>query len=238
LGGQLIPEIPNDSEFFYEIGQSPAYELTLFIFTCQTYTVVVMSVSEKSLQSGEASRHFHSQVGVDSFFYCSCSNLSAHFEILSESYDGDKKKFIEKHQTILSLTEELNDIFKPVVFIQFLISSTLLCVLGFQLVMLQGIKERIVVVTFAMAVIIQLFIYAYGGQIVDTSESVADDLYHSDRDLVAIIARSQKTAKISSGFFTANLKTFADILTSAHSLIAVLKYFEEKSKVWTNDIRN
>lgn len=100
----------------------------------------------------------------------------------------------------------------------------LLCVLGFQLVMFHNFLKRIVVTIFGMAMTTQLFIYTYGGQLVmDTSTSVADKIYQTDKDLIIIIARSHKASIIKVGFYDANSATFGTILSSAASLITLLK---------------
>lgn len=79
-----------------------------------------------------------------------------------------------------------------------------------------------------MTIIIQLFIYAYGGQLVkDKSSSVAELIYEMDKDLVKIIARAQKASEIGAGFYVADLVTFSSILRSAASLITLLRSFIE-----------
>jgi hypothetical protein len=64
---------------------------------------------------------------------------------------------VEKHLEILDLVKELNETFKQVVFFNFLLSSLLLCVLGFQLVTIESFAGRIVPATFGVSVAIQLF---------------------------------------------------------------------------------
>lgn len=161
-------------------------------------------------------------------FFGSCLNICAHFDILRESFDGDKKKFIKKHQQLLALIEKLKKLYEPIILAQFLITSLLLCVLGFQLVMFHTFLKRIVVAFFGLAMVIQLFVYTYGGQLVmDKSVSVADNLYQTDKDLIVIIARSHKASIIKSGFYVASSETLTSILSSAASLITLLKSFLE-----------
>lgn len=149
---------------------------------------------------------------------------------MRNSFDGDKKKFIENHEALLGLTAKLNNLFKPVVLGQFFISSMLLCALGIQLVLLDSVFIRMMASTFGITVILQLFIYAYGGQmIMDTSLSVANNLYEADIDNVLIIRRSQKPALIEVGFFKANLPAFTSIMNSAGSLITLMKSFLDKN---------
>lgn len=165
---------------------------------------------------------------MDSLFFGLSLNICAHFDFLRVSFNGDKKKFAQRHKIILELAEDLNKFYQPVVLVQFLISSTLLCVIGFQLVVLESFFKRIICAIFGFGIIIQLFIYSYGGQIIiDKSSAVADDFYQLDRDLIIIIARAQKAQTIKSGFYEANLPTFKSILGAAASLITLLKSFIE-----------
>jgi odorant receptor len=164
------------------------------------------------------------QVGVDSLFFGLCLNICAQFDILRESFDGDKKKFIENHLKLLDLVKELNRFYKPIVFAQYFISSMLLCVIGFQILMHANYLDRVEDLMFGVAIIIQLFIYSYGGQlIVDKSLSVADGFYELEKDFILIIQRAQKQSIIEAGFYKASLPLFTSIMNSAASLITLLK---------------
>jgi odorant receptor len=168
------------------------------------------------------------QAPIDSLFFGFCLNICGHFDILRDSFDGDKKKFIKKHQELLELSETLHKLFKPIVFAQFLFSSMLLCVIGFQLVMVHDFFKRAVVAFYGLAIIIQLFYYSYGGQLLmDKSSAVSENLYKTDKDLVIVINRAHKACTIKAGFYRANSATFTTILSSAGSLIALLRSFIE-----------
>jgi 7tm Odorant receptor len=79
-----------------------------------------------------------------------------------------------------------------------------------------------------MAIIIQLFIYSFGGQLIkDRSSRVAENFYDFDADYVIIIAKAQKSSKIETAFFQANLETFSNIMKSTASLITLLQSFLE-----------
>lgn len=137
---------------------------------------------------------------------------------------GDKKNFIEEHQKVLDSAKALNNLFKPVVLIQFFATSTLLCVQGFQLIMLDNVFNKIVALIGGVTIITQLFVYSYGGHLImDTSSSVADLLYEVKKENVMIIQRAQRPALIEVGFFKANLIAFTSVLSSTASLITLLK---------------
>jgi odorant receptor len=167
------------------------------------------------------------QVAVDSLFFGCCLNICAHFDILRiTSSISNKRDFIRYHQKILNLADDLNDLVKPVVFAQFLLSSLLLCVIGFQLVMGASVVKKIIALFFGLAIIIQLFVYSFGGQqIMDKSGLVATEIYQLDKDYNLVILRSKKPLKIQAGFYHACLPTFRAILSSAASLMTLLQSF-------------
>lgn len=76
--------------------------------------------------------------------------------------------------------------------------------------------------------VLQLFVFCIGGQIVmDKSVELGEGLYDCDKDVLIIIARTQKGSRIRSGFYEANLHLFTFILNSALSLMAMLRSFIE-----------
>jgi hypothetical protein len=92
--------------------------------------------------------------------------------------------------------------------------------------MLDSVAGRIVPAAFGATIMISLFIYAYGGQlIVDQSNSVAENIYDLDRDSIIMITRPLRQTKIQSGFFTADLGTFVSVVNAAGSLMTMLKSF-------------
>lgn len=91
-----------------------------------------------------------------------------------------------------------------------------------------SIVKKIIALVFGSAIIIQLFIYSFGGQqIMDKSCSVATEIYHLDKDYNLVILRSKKPLKIQAGFYHACLPTFRAILSSAASLMTLLQSFVE-----------
>jgi hypothetical protein len=98
--------------------------------------------------------------------------------------------------------------------------------IGFQLLMQENPSKFCEDLIVGVAVMIQLFIYSYGGQLImDKSSSVADNFYTLDQEFVMIIARAQKASKIEAGFYKASLPLFTTIMNSAASLITLLKSF-------------
>jgi hypothetical protein len=127
---------------------------------------------------------------------------------------------------LLELSEALKQTYKQIIFLQFMNISTLLCVLGFQVVVVDSVAGRIVPAVYGLTMLIQLLVYAFGGQLVlDKSKAVAENLYEIDRDMIIMIARPFKPVVMKSGFFKADLPTFVSIKNAAGSLITMLKSF-------------
>lgn len=169
-----------------------------------------------------------SKVGLDSLFLGICFNIGGHLDILREMHDGDKTTFIQRHQKILDAAENLKKLIKPIIFIQYLIASIVLCTLAFQLVIADSLFKRIVTLIFLIGMTVQLFIYSYGGQLLmDKTSSVADHFYGQDKDLVVIIARAQKPFIIEVFIYQATLPIFRAIMGSTASLITLLQSFLE-----------
>lgn len=161
-------------------------------------------------------------------FFGFCTSICVYFDDLRESSHKDKRAFITTHQTLLELAFTVNHLYTYIVLVQFLMSSTLLCVIGFQLVMQENFIKKAFALSFGVSMIIQFFIYCYGGQILtDKSSEVSDLLFDSDKDSVFVIARAHKAAVVKVGFFNACLPTFRGVLSSAASLITLLKSFIE-----------
>lgn len=163
---------------------------------------------------------------MDSIYLGCCMNIATYCDILSESFSGDKKKFMESHLKILKIASDLNSLYKPIIFAQLLITNFLLCMIGFQVVVLKNYYEFFLAASFGIAVVNQLFLYCFGGQLVlDKTASVTKNFFDLDKDLIIIIAKSTKGFRIKSVIYNADLPTFAAILGSAQGLITALKSF-------------
>lgn len=122
----------------YDIATSPNYELTYLWFVQCTSLAVCGSV------------------GVDCLFYGSLLNISSHFKIIQKKVRNmkfdqvmTKQKacrssseriatneffdLIDYHRKISNICEEFKNMYSPVLFAQFLVTSAQLCVIAFQL---------------------------------------------------------------------------------------------------------
>lgn len=149
--------------------------------------------------------------------------IGKHFELLAKSFDGDKKKFVQRHQSIFDVAEDLRDLIKPILFIQFMTCSLKFCVYMFTALQSDNLIKQFGVIAI---VFWQQLEYCFGGQyLMDRSMAVAEEFYSSDKDNLIIIARAQKKFSIKAYLYEANIEFIAFVLNSAFSLLAVLRNF-------------
>lgn len=160
-----------------------------------------------------------------SFFGC-CLFISAHFKILREIInDIELSEFVRHHQEIFDLASNFKEVFKPVIFVHYLLNIVLLCVTALESVIIEDLGKKIIAVSSTFLGVVGLFVFCYGGQIVfNTSESICDDLNIFTKDYIIVLIRSQKPVKLKVAFFDPTLLTCRFYLDHTLSLIAVLKH--------------
>ncbi|CRL04265.1 CLUMA_CG017364, isoform A [Clunio marinus] len=167
--------------------------------------------------------------GVDIMFFEFCRALCDEFDIIQRAADTeteDKKILIGHHSKVLKVADQLVALMEPIIFVQFLIGSLTLCVVGFQLVMSDDFVQKFVVTFLGLSVTGQLFFYSLFAQLLaDYSTTAADFSFALDTDYVLFIMRAQKSVVVKGGFYLATLETFNDIVSSAGSLIALMQSF-------------
>ncbi|XP_058065710.1 odorant receptor 82a-like [Anopheles bellator] len=179
-------------------------------------------------------------VACDSSFGTFCSGLLAHFiviqrrfeEISTEEDFGSLNSLIQYHAYILGLSKRVISAYKFIILNQLLVSSLLLCMLGFQLVISAGSSEMVVYIAYGMAITIQITYYCYYGSLLEyESLQVHNAVFRcnwynattqTQKMLINCMMRSSKPVIAKAGFTQANLPTLNSILNSAGSYVALL----------------
>lgn len=121
---------------------------------------------------------------------------------------------------------KFKNLFKEIVFFEYLIMTSLLCVDGFQAIEISGVIKKINFFLHTANSLIDLFLYSYGGQILmDSAMSICDLNDKIDKNYVFLILKAQNELKIDTKFFSATLPTLCTILNRVMSLIALLQSF-------------
>uniref|UniRef100_A0A182QTN1 Odorant receptor n=1 Tax=Anopheles farauti TaxID=69004 RepID=A0A182QTN1_9DIPT len=185
-------------------------------------------------------------VACDSSFGTFSSCLVAHFVIIQQRFENlrfdrgssELGKLIEHHKHILHVSDRVINAYKNVILNQLLISSMLLCMLGFQLVLSAGTSVMVVYVAYGTAITIQVTYYCYyGSQLYHESILVHDAVFKSNwyeadvatqKMLLNCMMRANKPVNAKSGFTQASLPTLKAvlaklaILNNAGSYVALL----------------
>nr|NP_730794.1 odorant receptor 82a [Drosophila melanogaster]P82986.1 RecName: Full=Odorant receptor 82a [Drosophila melanogaster]AAN13335.1 odorant receptor 82a [Drosophila melanogaster] len=224
-------ELPMPMKFPFNDLESPGYEVC-FLYTVLVTVVVVAYAS-----------------AVDGLFISFAINLRAHFQTLQRQIENWEfpssepdtqirlKSIVEYHVLLLSLSRKLRSIYTPTVMGQFVITSLQVGVIIYQLVTnMDSVMDLLLYASFFGSIMLQLFIYCYGGEIikaeslqVDTAVRLSNWHLASPKtrtSLSLIILQSQKEVLIRAGFFVASLANFVGICRTALSLITLIKSIE------------
>lgn len=172
-----------------------------------------------------------SLIGSDLILYSFITLLTTQFDILSQQLEkltplNDIEKIIEltkMHETLLRLSRVLEEIFSVAILFNFLSSSILICLVGYQVLI--GISFELLLnfsVLLTAALLQVLMLCYYGNKLTTAAENVADSAYNSEWDgsnnrkmknaLLMMIQRSQKPTAISAYKFTAvSLSAFTTV---------------------------
>nr|AXM05123.1 odorant receptor [Campoletis chlorideae] len=147
-------------------------------------------------------------------------NPDAQIELMEEKMLAE---CIEHHLKIFKLAETSNDIFSFMIFVQYSLSTIVLCVSVLQLTHMQPFSvEAAGVLMYLTCMLIQIFIYClYGGQVTIESLALGDAVFETDwpslsiktkRTLVTVMSRTLRPITFTSGrILTLNLDSFNSV---------------------------
>nr|XP_012221302.1 PREDICTED: odorant receptor 13a-like [Linepithema humile] len=187
-------------------------------------------------------------VGNDSLFLAITLHVCGQMELLkiefrknfameTKNIMEDFSKLMTRHCCLLRLAQQLTDAISVVLLMQFFVSSILICIMGFQLILalkvidvVMIIKATIMLLTFLS----QLFAYSVVGEYLKSqTEKVAYSIYCSNwhclsakfmRNILFIIARSQQPVTFLAGnYLVVNLPTYMSVLQTSFSYLSVLR---------------
>ncbi|XP_052758218.1 odorant receptor 82a isoform X2 [Galleria mellonella] len=230
----------------YDTTKSPAYELT---FGLQVYIVCVtafLNVSKDTMVTTMIAQ-----------CHCRLKLIGLSLKSLCQDLHDDKSMSLSpnqekiararlrdcaiQHQTVLEAAVLLQNCFSAPTFAQFNVSLLIICVTAFQLVSQTGNMVRLLSMgTYLTNMTFQVFIYCYqGNQLSTESSEISTAAYlcpwylmspRLRRDLLIVMTRSRRIAKITAGGFTTlSLSSFMAIIKASYSLFTLLKQVDEKN---------
>ncbi|XP_070500082.1 odorant receptor 82a-like [Chironomus tepperi] len=160
-------------------------------------------------------------------FFCLCMNISAHFIVLREIIlNTELNDFVKYHQKIIGVTKKVSNLYKPIIFTEFVLVTTILCVSGLQIIKSNDFSKIFVAMFLNLASLVDAAIFAFGAQkVMDSAMAVCTEVYKADKNYLLIIMITQKELKFDVGLFHASLHLLSTILSRTMSFITLLKSF-------------
>ncbi|KAG6443514.1 putative odorant receptor 92a [Manduca sexta] len=192
---------------------------------------------------------------ADFAFYNFCSYITIQFRLLQYDIEhvitGTQKsiyndemrsgrirnklvEIIKRHQELITCVNLLENIYSVSMLYNFISSSVIICLTGFNVT---ENKDMILVITFFtflfMGLLQILFLSFFGDMLMDASIEVSNAVYNSKwylvppktrKTLLLILTRAQKPCKLTAyGFADVSLKAFMKVLSTSWSYFALLK---------------
>ncbi|XP_059061480.1 odorant receptor Or1-like [Achroia grisella] len=238
--------LPLRSWYPYDVTKSPAYELT---FALQVYTLCVaalLNISKDTMATTLIAQcHCRLKlIGLSLKTLCHDLHLDKTVMLSAgqeELVRARLRNCAIEHQTVLETAVLLQNCFSEPTFAQFNVSLVIICVTAFQLVSQTGNIVRLMSMgTYLANMMFQVFIYCYqGNQLSHESSDISSAAYLCPwymmspklrRDLLIVMIRSRRIAKITAGGFTTlSLDSFMAIIKASYSLFTLLKQVDEKN---------
>ncbi|XP_063978223.1 odorant receptor 94b-like [Diachasmimorpha longicaudata] len=141
---------------------------------------------------------------------------------------------VRHHLQIFEFAKTNNNIFSGMIFMQYTVSSLVLCMSTLRLSQIHAFSPTLLsIFLYFLSMIVQIFMPCFAGnQITIASERLCNDIYSMDwtilststkRSLAMIIARAQKPLKFTSGYIlTLSIDSFNSVVKTSYSAFNVL----------------
>nr|XP_034826618.1 putative odorant receptor 92a [Maniola hyperantus] len=190
--------------------------------------------------------------GADNLLYVCCTYLGVQFRLLqhdienlieknyvsmyreSEEFQQKFVKLVKWHKELIRLSSMLEFIYAESTLINFVSSSVMICLTGFNVIAMENVAFVVTFLVFLSASLMQIFMLCFFGDfLMKSSMEVSHAVYNSKwyhlnvtsgKNLLIVLTRAQKPCKLTAfGFSDVSLKAFMSILSSAWSYFALLK---------------
>ncbi|XP_011631014.2 odorant receptor 82a-like isoform X3 [Pogonomyrmex barbatus] len=215
-------ELPIKMEFPFNVDNSPIFELILILQFFHDLSVACIIAMLNALLITLV-LHVSGQIDIMRQNFLKISSKKP----TSESSLATIKLLINRHQRIIDLSDNIEDLFSNIALLQFIWNTLVICCIGFVIVISIGTEEGATMITksliFYIAITLEAFVFCYAGEYLSAkSKSISDaayecfwyDLTPSEcRVLMFLMLRSQKRLTITAGKMTdLSLESFTTIL--------------------------
>ncbi|XP_025265705.1 odorant receptor 67b-like isoform X2 [Camponotus floridanus] len=164
------------------------------------------------------------------------------FDVTSPRICDRFNALIQRHQELITLARELSDLMSFVLLIELFIISILLCIMGFQIIIMLKDNDIIMIGKSLMtlsAFLIQLTLYSFiGNYLKSEMEEIGLSIYQSawysfptklQRNVNFIVMQTKSPVALQAGnFIVVNLSTYVSILKTSFSYLSVLRIMLEE----------
>ncbi|XP_025073083.1 odorant receptor 82a-like isoform X2 [Pogonomyrmex barbatus] len=215
-------ELPIKMEFPFNVDNSPIFELILILQFFHDLSVACIIAMLNALLITLV-LHVSGQIDIMRQNFLKISSKKP----TSESSLATIKLLINRHQRIIDLSDNIEDLFSNIALLQFIWNTLVICCIGFVIVISIGTEEGATMITksliFYIAITLEAFVFCYAGEYLSAkSKSISDaayecfwyDLTPSEcRVLMFLMLRSQKRLTITAGKMTdLSLESFTTII--------------------------
>ncbi|XP_037297323.1 putative odorant receptor 92a [Manduca sexta] len=171
----------------------------------------------------------HLQHDVEQFIEKYRNGRTSHHQ----SHYSEFVELLNRHRELIRCVDLLEIIYSKSTLFNFVSSSLIICVTGFNIMVIKDLPLAVAFTFFFVVGIFQICIFCYYGEIlIQSSSKVADAIYNSKwyecsvadmKDYLFILTRAQKPCKLTAyGFSVISLNSFAKILSKSWSYFALL----------------
>uniref|UniRef100_A0A182J3P9 Uncharacterized protein n=1 Tax=Anopheles atroparvus TaxID=41427 RepID=A0A182J3P9_ANOAO len=151
------------------------------------------------------------------------------------------------HQSVIELSNELESIFSPSLLVNFVGSSVIICLVGFQATAGISAADLFKFVLFLVSSLVQVFLLCYyGNKLIVASDRIPYSAFEGhwigasvsyQRSLLFVMLRSTKLQKLTAlKFSIVSLASYSKILSSSFSYFTLLKAMYEPNEKRIKDI--
>ncbi|XP_052850500.1 odorant receptor 9a [Drosophila gunungcola] len=227
-GDEIHLELPHNGVYPYDLQVVVWYVPTYLWNVMASYSAVTMALCVDTLL----------------FFFtynvCAIFKIAKHRMIRLPAVGGKEElegliQVLLLHQKGLQIADNIADMYRPLIFLQFFVSALQICFIGFQVADLFPNPQSLYFVAFVCSLLIALFIYSKCGENINSASlDFGNGLYESNwtafapptkRALLIAAMRAQRPCQMNGYFFEASMATFSAIVRSAVSYIMMLRSF-------------
>ncbi|XP_058825003.1 odorant receptor 85b-like [Topomyia yanbarensis] len=227
--GVLEKELPYFMWYWYDWNKEGYYEITFFHQNWGAFDSAVYNLC------------------TDLMFCAIILLICLQFDIIAYRLKHAKDDYrelvgcIELHQIVVDLSDQLESIFSPSILINFVGSSVIICLVGFQATSEISAFDLFKFVLFLVSSMVQVFLLCYyGNKLIEASSQIAYSAFEADwytadiryqKSLLFVMTRAGKWQTLTAmKFSVVSLASYSAILSTSFSYFTLLKTVYDPSQ--------